>query len=185
MTQADVYIPLTNRRADMRMAALPCLSFLVALGLGGCAEAPKPVVSSTPAFYRGLDSADAKIDPVAARDMISIYRTNNGQSPLTIDPALQSAAEQQVKAMAAAGAPNANINGPLRKRLAGANVTRGIAVENVSAGYHTMAEAFSGWRQSTPHNSNMLNPKARRMGIATAYAPGSKYKVYWALVLTD
>ena len=26
---------------------------------------------------------------------------------------------------------------------------------------------------------------ARRMGIATAYAAGSKYKVYWALVLTD
>jgi hypothetical protein len=25
----------------------------------------------------------------------------------------------------------------------------------------------------------------RRMGIATAFAPGTKYKVYWALVLTD
>jgi uncharacterized protein YkwD len=29
----------------------------------------------------------------------------------------------------------------------------------------------------------MLAPDAQRMGIATAYAPGSKYKVYWALLL--
>jgi hypothetical protein len=26
---------------------------------------------------------------------------------------------------------------------------------------------------------------ASRMGIATAYAPGTKYKVYWALILAD
>jgi hypothetical protein len=25
----------------------------------------------------------------------------------------------------------------------------------------------------------------RRMGIATAYVPGSKYHVFWALVLTE
>jgi uncharacterized protein YkwD len=31
----------------------------------------------------------------------------------------------------------------------------------------------------------MLNPNMKRMGIATAYAPGAKYKVYWALIVTD
>jgi uncharacterized protein YkwD len=31
----------------------------------------------------------------------------------------------------------------------------------------------------------MLNPRMRRMGIATAYAPDSKYKVFWALVMAD
>jgi uncharacterized protein YkwD len=181
-----VYQRLTNRLADRHMASLACMSFLAALGLGGCAETPAPTVqNTTPAFYRPLDAADARIDPVAARDMISIYRTNNRQAALTIDPALQSIAEAQAKAMAQAGAPNATVKGPLRQRLAGAQISRGVAVENVSAGYHTLAEAFSGWRQSGPHNAVMLNPKARRMGIATAYAPGSKYKVYWALVLTD
>jgi hypothetical protein len=29
----------------------------------------------------------------------------------------------------------------------------------------------------------MKTQGATRMGIATAYAPGSKYKVYWALVI--
>jgi hypothetical protein len=31
----------------------------------------------------------------------------------------------------------------------------------------------------------MLLPGATRFGIATAYAPGSKYKVFWALVLAE
>lgn len=54
---------------------------------------------------------------------------------------------------------------------------------NLSAGYRTLAEAFSGWRDSPEHNAVMLAPGATRMGIATAYAPGSKYKVYWALLV--
>jgi uncharacterized protein YkwD len=31
----------------------------------------------------------------------------------------------------------------------------------------------------------MLDKRVKRMGIATAYAAGAKYKVYWALVLAD
>ena len=58
-----------------------------------------------------------------------------------------------------------------------------VAVENVSAGYHTLAEAFSGWRDSPPHNANMLAKGMKRMGIASAYAPGAKYKVFWTLIL--
>ena len=59
------------------------------------------------------------------------------------------------------------------------------AASNLSAGYHTLAEAFSGWRDSPAHNRVMLDGRATRMGIATAYAPGSKYKVYWALVVAE
>jgi len=57
------------------------------------------------------------------------------------------------------------------------------AGENVSAGYHTLAEAFSGWRDSPPHRANMLNSSVARMGIAAVCAPASKYKVFWALIL--
>jgi len=48
-----------------------------------------------------------------------------------------------------------------------------------------LAEAFSGWRQSPAHNGRMLDARARRMGLAAVYAPGSKFKVFWALVLAD
>ena len=56
-------------------------------------------------------------------------------------------------------------------------------MENASAGYRTLAEAFSGWRDSPKHNAVMLDGRATRMGIATAYSPGSKYRVFWSLVL--
>ena len=58
-----------------------------------------------------------------------------------------------------------------------------VAVENISAGYHTLAEAFSGWRDSPPHRANMLKSGATKMGIAATYAPGSKYKVFWTMIL--
>ena len=58
-------------------------------------------------------------------------------------------------------------------------------MENVSAGYRTLAEAFSGWRELERHNANMLAPGARRFGIAARYAPDSKYKVYWTAIFAE
>ena len=138
-----------------------------------------------PSFYKHLDAHDAKVDQAAARDMISIYRRNHGLATVAIDPQLQRVAQTQALAMASADQLSHTVRGDLGTRLGSSGVPHSAAVENVSAGYHTLAEAFSGWRQSPPHDENMLNPRMRRMGIATAYAPGSKYKVFWALVMTD
>ena len=161
-----------------------CLLTGMIFALAGCAEAPRPLPSE-PSFYKDLASYDARVDAGAAREMISLYRSNHGLAPVAVDPGLEAAAQTQVTAMARADKLSHEVRGNLGLRLDGAGFTKNAAVENVSAGYHTLAEAFSGWRQSKPHNENMLNPRMRRMGIATAYAPGSKYKVYWALVMTD
>ena len=72
---------------------------------------------------------------------------------------------------------------PFRERISSSGFDAKMAVENISAGYHTMAEAFSGWRDSPPHRANMLAKGATRMGIAAVYSPNSKYKVFWALIL--
>jgi uncharacterized protein YkwD len=167
---------------------MTCFTLFAALGitLAGCADSPPArVESAEPSFYRQLNAANVKVDPVAARDMISIYRGKNGLAPVALDPELQKEAEAQAQAMAHADKMSHSIRGPLMARLDKAGFQRNAAVENVSAGYLTLAEAFSGWRDSPPHNRNMLEPRMRRMGIATAYAPGSKYRVYWALVMTD
>jgi uncharacterized protein YkwD len=154
------------------------LALLVAaLALAACAEAPRP--APTPSFYLSLASATARVDPAAARDIISAYRRNRGLPPLALDAGLQAAAEAEAQAMAAADRPSsAEV---LKRRLAASGVPGPDA--NLSAGYHTLAEAFSGWRESREHDRVMLDPAATRLGIATAYAPGSKYKVYWALVV--
>ena len=159
----------------------------LALALASCAEAPTPVpvASGEPAMYRSLAAPGAQVDAEAARAMLSLYRANKGLGPLVVDPGLQRVAETQARGMAADGKISHESHGTLTQRLDAAGYAKSTAVENVSAGYHTLAEAFSGWRDSPPHNRNMLEPKMRRMGIATAYAPGAKYKVFWALVLTD
>jgi len=76
-----------------------------------------------------------------------------------------------------------DVRAPLAKRLTGAGYQANVAVENVSAGYHTLAEAFSGWRDSPPHKANMLKGGVTKIGIAASYAPNTKYKVFWTMIL--
>ena len=171
----------------MFQSSLPGIAISLALALlAGCNAAPEPVSPATapePTMYRSLAAAGARVDPVAARDMISLYRRNSGLGALTLDDNLQRVAEAQARDMAQSG--DLAARGELGDRLAGVGVQTQAAVENVSAGYRTLAEAFSGWRDSAPHNARMLDRRVKRMGIATAYAPGAKYKVYWALVLAE
>ena len=58
---------------------------------------------------------------------------------------------------------------PFAARLKASGYDAKTAAENISAGYHTLAEAFSGWRDLPPHRANMLLKGATRMGIAAVY----------------
>ncbi len=159
------------------MACLPVIAGLAAaIGLSGCTETPQ---GANPGFYRNLASSGAEIDAPTARAMISAYRINNGLGALALDPALQAIAAGEARAMAASDRPASADK--VKSRLAAA----GIAAPevNLSAGYRTLPEAFSGWRESPSHDKVMKARGATRMGIATAYSPGSKYQVYWALVV--
>ncbi len=153
------------------------------LALGGCMMDQKS--TEQPAFYVSMASADARLDPVVAASMISGYRQNNGLGGLVIDPDLMKAAEAQSQAMAARNKLDHNVAGALDKRIKASGFNAAKAVENVSAGYHTLAEAFSGWRDSPPHKANMLASDVTKMGIAATYAPNSKYKVFWTLILAE
>ncbi|WP_230530348.1 CAP domain-containing protein [Microvirga roseola] len=152
---------------------------LSTLALAACQSQPRVQQNRKPSFYASLAQAGAEVDAAMARDMIGAYRRNNGLGPLAVDPGLQAAARAEAEAMAAADRPSSAE--AFKARLAAAGFTAPAA--NLSAGYHTLAEAFSGWRESAPHNRVLLDPQAARIGIATAYAPNSKYKVYWALVV--
>ena len=139
--------------------------------------------SGQPSFYRSLAEAGAQVDAGAAQSMISGYRQNNGLAAVTIDPDLMRLAEQQSRTMAERNKLDHDIGRPFSERLKRGGYDAKQAVENISAGYHTLAEAFSGWRDSPPHRANMLNQGVTRMGIAAIYAPGTKYKVFWTLIL--
>jgi uncharacterized protein YkwD len=160
----------------LRMAAA-----LAVLGFSGCAsDAPLP--SGEPTFYKNL-AQGGQLDPAAAQSMISGYRANNGLGAVTIDPELMRLAEEHSRNMAARDKLDHDLGQAFNQRIRGGRFDAKVAVENVSAGYHTLAEAFSGWRDSPPHRANMLNRKVARMGIAAVYSPKSKYKVFWTLIL--
>lgn len=149
--------------------------------LGACAGDREP--PGEPSFYRSLAGPNVEVDAAAAASMISGYRRNNGLGAVQIDPALMQIAQEQARAMAARNKLGHDVNGDFKSRLARAGFTGTLAVENVSAGYHTLAEAFSGWRDSAPHRANMLQNGVTHIGIAAIYSPSSKYKVFWTLVL--
>ena len=170
--------PLVRGRGLMHKFA----AVLVTLLLVGCA-AEAPV--ETPAMYVNMAEPAAHLDPVAAASMISQYRQNNGLGTVAVDPDLMQLAETQSGAMAAQNKLDHDVRAPLAKRLAGAGYPATVAVENVSAGYHTLAEAFSGWRDSPPHKANMLKNGVTKLGIAASYAPNTKYQVFWTLILAS
>ena len=149
--------------------------------VAGCGETPK---QEQPSFYRSLAAPGAQVDANAAASMISGYRANNGLAPVSIDPVLMRLAEAQARAMAERDRITHNPGGAaFIQRLKRSGYDARVAAENISAGYHTLAEAFSGWRDSPPHRANMLLNGADRMGIAAIYVPGSKYKVFWTLIV--
>jgi uncharacterized protein YkwD len=153
------------------------------LALGGCAG--DIAVNEQPAMYISMANADAKLDAQAAASMISLYRQNNGLGDVVVDPELMKLAETQSQAMASRNKLDHDVKAPLTKRLNASGYPATVAVENVSAGYHTLAEAFSGWRDSPPHRANMLNNGVKKLGIAASYAPNTKYKVFWTLILAS
>ena len=126
----------------MRAAA----AILIALLLAGCAGNEAPV--QQPSMYADMAVPGAKLDAQAAAIMISQYRQNNGLGTVVVDPDLMRLAESQSQAMAAANKMDHDVRAPLAKRLSAGGYPATVAVENVSAGYHTLAEAFSGWRDS-------------------------------------
>jgi uncharacterized protein YkwD len=78
-----------------------------------------------------------------------------------------------------------DVAGNFQQRLKKSGYRASTGAENIGAGYHTLAEAFSGWRDSPGHKANMLLKGATHMGIAAVYVPNTKYKVFWALVLAS
>jgi uncharacterized protein YkwD len=160
---------------------------LVILGLlmlPGCAGEIAPSTEQ-PAMYLNMAEPGAKLDPMAAASMISLYRQNNGLGAVAVDPDLMRLAEEQSMAMASRNKLDHNVKAPLAQRLNAGGYPAKLAVENVSAGYHTMAEAFSGWRDSPPHKANMLASGVNKLGIAASFAPNTKYKVFWTLILAS
>ncbi len=157
------------------------LTVLALMCVGGCASLPVADEWKTPAGAVSL----VAIDEAEASRSIGLYRERHGLGNVTLDPDLDAVARHQAEAMAHADLLSHDIGGDLTKRIKDAGLKRGAEAENVSAGYPSFARALLGWEHSPRHNANLLYRPIRRIGIAAATAPGTRYKRFWALVMTD
>ena len=127
----------------LRGCAIAIVIAMGAAALFGCSGNNAP--EGQPSFYQDLAGPAAALDAGAAQSMISGYRRNNGLAVVTIDPELMRLANEQAIAMAARGALDHSIAAPFQQRIRKSQFDAAVAVENIGAGYHTLAEAFSGW----------------------------------------
>lgn len=163
-------------RLSRRCFGVFCAGFAVSACMGG---------PEGPAIYANLSQAGTALNAGEAASLINAYRQTEGLAPVRVNNTLMTAATTESRAIAAkAGAAGrvAPIPG-LKDRLAALGYNAVSVEQNVSAGYFTMAEAFSGWRQSDSHRDTLLAPAASDMGIAALRVPNAKYKVYWTLIM--
>lgn len=133
----------------------------------------KPVASQVAVFHAQ-----------AAAAMISAYRAQHGLGPVALDPRLSQAAAYQARANAQSGTLSHDVGGSFRQRMA-ATGGRGYSAENLGAGRMSFDQMFAYWQGSSAHNTNMLVPRFRRVGVAYVDAPGSMYGRFWAMTLAD
>jgi uncharacterized protein YkwD len=163
-----------------RAAGLAVLFALLALPLAGCISGDVTGGLFTPAH---AGATVVKVDGRSAAAIISRYRGQNGLGPVSVNSRLNALAEKQARAMAAADRMSHNVGSPFRARLNASGYFVRTAGENIAAGYSDFEDVFDRWRNSAPHRNNLLMRGATQIGIGKAYAPGTRYKVFWSLIV--
>lgn len=151
-------------------------SLMAALTLAGCQPSTPPArVQRPPVPEAGLSGSlgrgTARLNERAALSLVSTYRRGHGLPALTYDPALMADARALTEAMARTG------------RLARQSVATPGQFVDVAAGHDTLEDAFSGWRYASASRAHMLNKNLHRFAMAAVYAPHSRYRVFWTMIL--
>lgn len=121
----------------------------------------------------------------ALGQLLNAYRADHGLSQVTRDQRLMQAAAEQARDMAARDAVShygGDGSDPAsRVRRVGYDFYN--IGENVSAGRASRAEVIQAWIDSPPHKANLELSPATHFGMAHAFAPETKYKHFWVLLI--
>jgi uncharacterized protein YkwD len=111
--------------------------------------------------------------------LINEYRAQNGLGALQLSSGLNRMASWHATDMATKNyfSHTDSLGRSFSTRLSQCDASGGWAGENIAAGYQSAQSVFNGWRNSSGHNQNMLNPNFRYIGISRV--TGGSYGVYW------
>lgn len=149
---------------------------LVSLFVASCATTPTPQSSVSGGV------ADVSYE---AMGLVNSFRAQNGLGPVSVNSAVVEAARYQAVAMASRDVLSHAVAGDFTTRMNNAGFTYALATENVGAADRSVADLINAWIRSPHHRENMLMREAKYMGMIRASAPGSRYRTYWALILTS
>ena len=114
--------------------------------------------------------------------LINSYRKSNGLTELQSSPMLTKAAAAHSQDMAQNNYfshTSKSGQSPFDRMSAAGynyNTYRG---ENIAAGNSSAERTFEQWKNSAPHNANMLSKNYKAIGIGLGYNNSSTYKYYW------
>jgi uncharacterized protein YkwD len=127
-------------------------------------------------------SPSLEADEIAFCKLINDYRAANGLPALLVSTTLNQASDWHADDMAAKNyfSHTDSLGRDAFTRMAafGYNYSTWKG-ENIAAGNSTASGTFIQWKNSTAHNTNMLSPNFKVMGIARSYTSTSTYKYYW------
>jgi uncharacterized protein YkwD len=131
----------------------------------------------TPAAPAWADSFDDRV-----LDLANQERASRGLAPLSLSAELQSAARGYAAAMAGGGffghdGPDGSTPG---SRIEAAGY-RGwtFYAENIAAGQGSPEAVMAAWMNSDGHRKNLLDPRAREIGIGHVFAGGTRFGHFW------
>ena len=128
-------------------------------------------------------SAFAQPAPASPAEMISNYRVQHGEGPVTSDATLNRIAHEQAAAMASKDLLDHNSAlAPFASRVAAAKSQQ--SAENIAYGYDTFPKTLDMWIDSPAHQKNLLMPGALKVGVASAKS-STTHRTYWAMVITS
>ncbi|HET9660148.1 MAG TPA: CAP domain-containing protein, partial [Thermomicrobiales bacterium] len=114
--------------------------------------------------------------------LINDYRAQSGLPALAFSQTLSVAADTLSKDMATKDffSHTGSDGSSFVDRITAAGYPDpGNTAENIFAGDPTAAGAMQWWKNSPPHNANMLSPTAKAIGIARVNNPNSTFQWYW------
>jgi uncharacterized protein YkwD len=128
--------------------------------------------------------ADSEGVTYSATSYMNEARASNGLAPASPDSKLEAAALEQARYMAAAGemTHSTRTGRDFRSRKKD-NEIKGTAAENVAYGATDVSRVMQMWMNSAPHRRNMLDPRFRHFGVASA--TDGEGRRYWAMVLGE
>ena len=135
--------------------------------------------------FNGRDYSGSRLDPEKARQLINIYRKQQGLKSLSLNSKLTIAAKAHSRDLAKwdrISHYGSDGSDPW-DRVSKTGFSAKLAAENVGTGQTTLEEVMKGWKKSPGHNKNLLLKDATHMGIALVRDPKTEFKTFWTLVI--